>query len=189
MRTFKKIKWDEKEVFFKWTWEKGPETQETELTSRAKPHEDFRAVLAGLRPYALAAVDLETDIDGVPLHYGLTVRVQSVSFSKSEKTGIEGCVITMLKTLRSGQVFIMNTPYLKEQAQDENDNAVMSSWLRDQIEELKTEAEKYINGKRHDASLFDSAPKEAQTTAEVSGEPVTAIVDPPATYGAPVLVP
>lgn len=152
---FKKIKYDTKEVTLIFTTETSGETHEHTITSKAHPHPDFVEALAAL-------VDDVVDICGLPLAYEEGLRVQSVTFSYSEKTGSSGAVVTALKSLAmSSAPLVLNTPHLVE----DGEAGVMTSHMRTRLRGLESEAQQYLSGKRAQGDLFDTTADEETAAA------------------------
>lgn len=162
---FTKIKWDQKEVTMKWVAQRGSEEHTHELTSKALPHADFDRALRALKDEVLDVLELDES-------YGGGLRVQSVTFSKSEKTGAAGAVVTSLKTLTvSTGPLVLNTPYMLEDGDQET--GVMGSSMAEKLNTLRAEARAYIDGsKRGQGDLFGTSPAETDTNARAdAGEP------------------
>lgn len=109
-----------------------------------EPHPDLPGAMADLVPHARKILEW-------PSSYAEDrISVSSVSFSKSESTGAEGAVITGSVTLLDCDTpFSWNTPHLTF------DN--FSKAAHDALENLRTEAAKFLNGKRAQGNLFEVA--------------------------------
>jgi hypothetical protein len=162
---FTKIKWNTKELLLEWTTERGGETHGHELTSKGTPHPDFVEALKALKDDVIEIAEL-------PLSYAHGLRVQSVTMSRSEKTGVEGAVITGLKSLTSAtSPLVLNTPYLVNDPQAET--GAMTSGMAERLETLRFEAERYIEGKRAQGELFPPSAAEERANADAGAGETT----------------
>lgn len=165
MMRFTKIKWDTKEVLLRWTTEKGGETHDHEVTAKAPPHPDFVTALKALREDVINICEL-------PISYESGLRVQSVTMSRSEKTGIEGAVVTALKTLASASSpLVLNTPYLVDDPAAET--GAMTREMASRLSDLRFEAERYIEGKRAQGELFTPSAAEQRANDEAGAGETT----------------
>jgi hypothetical protein len=150
MMRFKKVKWDEKEVTLIWTTESGTETHERELTSKNAPHVDFASALQALRGDVLSVCELDDAEEDL--------RVQSVSLSFSEKSGLRGAVVTGLKPVQiANSPVVLNTPHLTESG--DGDKGVMPGSMWRRVLALEAEAQAYLNGKtapKEQRDIFDA---------------------------------
>ena len=151
---FKKVRWDQKAVTLIWTTESGTETHEHDLTSKQAPHGDLDDALQALAGDVVNVCEMDLDLD--------TLRVQSVSLSFSEKTGVRGAVVTALKPVKiASSPVVLNTPHLTESG--DNDKGVMppSMWRR--VLTIEDEARAYLDGKRAPNPQLDAFTKGEQT--------------------------
>lgn len=150
-KRFTKISYNEKEVVLEWTTKDGADTRAVDLKCPEEPHLDFRIALQALREDVLAIVEVDDA-------YGDGMRVQSVSLSRGEKSGLRGAVITAMKTLAiANGPLAIHTPHLVEDDESDDNGAeakstekrgVMPIGMLTRIEELEDEAWEYIGGKR-----------------------------------------
>jgi hypothetical protein len=150
-KRFTAIKWNEKAVELEWTTLEGAITHDHQLSSPDEPHLEFRTALQALREDVLTIVEVEDA-------YGDGMRVQSVSLSRGEKSGLRGAVITAMKTLAiANGPLAIHTPHLVEDDESDDNGAeakstekrgVMPIGMLTRIEALEDEAWEYIGGKR-----------------------------------------
>ncbi|WP_414461752.1 hypothetical protein [Hyphomicrobium sp. DY-1] len=128
---------------------------ESETTHKIyeEPHPDLPAALAGLVSHAREILEWPTS------YADNRVRITGVSFSHSEDTGVEGAVITGFVDLdTSDSPFSFNTPHLPfEQYKEGNTAKLMPDGAIDALENLRTEAAKFLKGKRAQGNLFERA--------------------------------
>jgi hypothetical protein len=162
MKRFKKIKWDQKDITLLWTTESGSETHDHELTSKAAPHEDLNTALQALASDVLNVCELDAAIEDL--------RVQSVSLSFSEKSGLRGAVVTALKPVAiANSPVVLNTPHLTEDGEDPKAVMPASMWRR--VLKLEDEAQAYLDGKRAPQDQLDAfAPPPPSETPEADTE-------------------
>lgn len=89
--------------------------------------------------------------------YGNSMRVTGVSWSMSEKTQVEGAVISAQAQLDgSNSPFCFNTPFLPFDLYNEEneEQPVMPDGAQDALTALRDEVQKYIDGKRAQGDLF-----------------------------------
>lgn len=92
--------------------------------------------------------------------YGNCMRVTGVSWSMSEKTGVEGAVISAQADLDGcNSPFCFNTPFLPfELYNEENEGQpVMPDGAQDCLVALRDEVQRYMDGKRGPDDLFGEA--------------------------------
>lgn len=150
MKRFRKVKWDQREVTLLWTTESATETHEHELTSKQEPHKDLDAALQDLAGDVLNVCEIDCPLEDV--------RVQSVSLSFSEKSGLRGAVVTALKSVEIANApVVLNTPHLSQDG--ESDKGVMPSRMWQRILQLELEADAYLTGKRAPNPQLDAFPE------------------------------
>jgi hypothetical protein len=91
------------------------------------------------------------------------MRVTGVSWSMSEKTGVEGAVISAQAQLdECTSPFCFNTPFLPFDLYNEEneEQPVMPDGAQDALTALRTEVQAYIDGKRAQGDLFRTNPAE-----------------------------
>jgi hypothetical protein len=127
--------------------------RKTAIKSLGSVHPDLSAAMQALEPHVRAIMCLPADWCSNSFH------VRSVSFSYSDKTGVDGTVISCRADLTTcNSPFFFNTPYLPIQRHtDEGDKQEMSAEAIEALEKLKTEVHAYIDGKRAQRDLFDDA--------------------------------
>lgn len=106
--------------------------------------------------------------------YGNCMTVTGVSWSVSEKTEVEGAVISAQAALDGcNSPFCFNTPFLPFDLDNEEnqDQPVMPDGAQDALAALREEVRAYINGKRAQGDMLGDL---TQKTAEV----VHAIIKP-----------
>lgn len=123
--------------------------RKTTVRSLGSIHPDLRIALQALEPHV-------RDILVLPDYWcSSSLRVTGVSFSHSEKTEVEGAVITCQADLTTCQSpFCFNTPHLPfEQYADEGDQPTMPVDAIEALETLKVEVRAYLDGKRAQGEL------------------------------------
>lgn len=147
MMRFKKIRWDQKAITLLWTTESGTETHDHELVSQQEPHADLNGAMQALASDVLNVCELDAAIE--------YLRVQSVSLSFSEKSGLRGAVVTALKPVMiANSPVVLNTPHLTEDGEDPKGVMPAHMWRR--ILALEAEAQAYLDGKRAPKAQFDA---------------------------------
>jgi hypothetical protein len=140
----------------------------TSLKSLGGCHPDLDAAFDALAPSVREILEWPSSL------YGNCMKVTGVSWSTSEKTGVEGAVISAQAALEDcNSPFCFNTPFLPfELYNEENEGQpVMPDGAQDALAKLRAEVEAYINGKRSQGDLFEVL---SQKTAEV----VHAMIEP-----------
>lgn len=113
------------------------------------PHEDLRLAFDGLEPTVRAILQL-------PDYWRAgEIAIQSVTWSKSDSTEVEGAVITGSVALETADApFNFNTPHLPfEQYSKTGESPTMPVDGIDALETLRREVEAYLKGKRAQQSL------------------------------------
>lgn len=127
--------------------------RKTTVKSLGSVHPDLIAALQALEPHIRSILCLPAEW----CSNAFTIR--SVSFSESEKTGIDGIVISCgveLSTCNSP--FFFNTPYLPVQRHtDEGDKDEMPAEAIEALAKLRDETEAFLGGKRAQGELFEEA--------------------------------
>lgn len=126
--------------------------RKTVIRSRAYTvHPDLSDALQALEPHMRAILCLPAD------WCSNAFGIRSISFSQSEKTGVEGAVVSCSVDLTTcNSPFFFNTPYLPiKRHTDEGVTLELSQEAIDALEKLKTEAHAYLDGKRAQRDLFD----------------------------------
>lgn len=140
-------------------------THETETTHKIykDPHPDFVTAFSDLIPHVYTILEW-------PAHYAQDrVRVTGVSFSKSENTGVEGCVLTGTVVLEECDApFCFNTPHMPfEQYNEDGMAKLFPEDAKDAVDLLREEAEKLLKGKTSQGDLFeDQVVKDVVTAVE-----------------------
>jgi hypothetical protein len=140
----------------------------TSLKSLGGCHPDLDAAFAALAPSVREILEWPSSL------YGNSMTVTGVSWSVSEKTGVEGAVISAQAQLDDcNSPFCFNTPFLPfELYNEENEGQpVMPDSAQRALDVLRVEVQAYIDGKRAQGDLFSDL---AQQTAEV----VHAMIEP-----------
>jgi hypothetical protein len=114
--------------------------------------------------------DLSAAFDALAIHvreilewpsnlYDGVLTVTGVSWSHSENTGVEGAVLVCQAQLDGcTSPFCFNTPHLPFSQYCEDGNApLMPDGAQDALNVLRTEVQRYIDGKRAQLDLFKSA--------------------------------
>ncbi len=103
-----------------------------------------------------------------PANWKDSVTVHGVSFSYSDE-GVKGAVITAQRTLEhSSAPLNLNTPHKPYEPYNPDQDDIDQDMLLpedtcDRLEDLDTEAEKYIDGDRAQGNLFKELEKEAES--------------------------
>lgn len=116
-------------------------------------HPDLSSALQAIEPHVRKVLSLPKNW----ANNSLTVR--GVSYSYSDKTGVDGAVVscsTLLPGLNAP--FFFNTPYLEiRRHTEEGDRAEMPEDALAAFDKLKLEALAFLNGKRNQGELFAEA--------------------------------
>lgn len=122
------------------------------ITTAQEPHPDFKKSLEALRPVVLRI----SELNGVAKPEDLTVRSVSFSYHKNGSTGV---IFTALRKMqKSKSPMLLNTPLkiLEQGAEDNNpDDEGLSDFGVEQVEKLREEATKFLQGKRAQGNLFE----------------------------------
>ena len=114
--------------------------------SEQAPHSDFLAALAAL-------VQDVKEIIEAPAGWMKAVRVTGVAI-KREKDGRRGVTITALRDLAgSNTPLAINTPYLREAAEEDADGNFLDEDTLGRIDDLCAAADAFIAGKREQREL------------------------------------
>ena len=142
-----KYKPDQLEIHYEET--AGKNTKEIVFRSSEKPHPDFDLSLARLIPdvYDILQLDRAWRIGAMS--------IRGISWSQHEDTGIEGAVITALVPLETANgPLVINTPHLPfEQYSESGESPTMDEKAKNHMEDVRTEAEAYVGGKRAQLEL------------------------------------
>jgi hypothetical protein len=120
-------------------------------------HPDLDAAFDALAPEVREILEWPSSL------YGNSMRVTGVSWSMSEKTGVEGAVISAQAQLdECNSPFCFNTPFLPFDLYNEEneEQPVMPDGAQDALTALRTEVQAYIDGKRAQGDLFRTNPAE-----------------------------
>jgi len=153
VKRISKIKVSSKDKSIKIIESEGTEftdSTETKHVRFAEPHPDFTKAMDALVPHVRAILEL-------PPSYKLgAIRVTGVTISCSEETEVEGAVISGLITLDTADSpFSFNTPHLAfDQYAEGNTAKLMPEDAVIAIDELRSEARQFLNGKRSQGDLF-----------------------------------
>lgn len=154
-RRISKVKWDghRVEITSKETWGVGNEREWT-LRCAEAPDPAFPAALQALPPEIRKLLEL-------PEHWAEgAFKVLSVSFSWSETTEVRGASICCRADLECATApLIINTPHLPyDQYSEGGAQPTMPPALVGLLDEVEHQAERYINGARSQADLFEDEP-------------------------------
>jgi hypothetical protein len=135
--------------------EKYGEQNEKEITFKSPeaPHEEFTSALNGLEPHVRTIL-------GWDYAYARgRIRIMGATFSFSEKTEVEGAVISGLVMLETCDgPFTFNTPHLPyDQYSETGAGKLMPMEAQQALAELKDQAAAFVAGKRAQANLFERA--------------------------------
>jgi hypothetical protein len=100
----------------------------------------------------------------LPEEYGQGLTVRGVSFSYSGDHAVMGAVVTALKALQMvASPLVLNTPHQTEApVSDSGDPSVcMTTAFAKDLQAVQVQAERYIDGKRAQVSLFEQEPPPA----------------------------
>ena len=142
--------------------------RKTALRSLGGCHPDLDAAFDALGPCVREILEWPSNL------YSNHMTVTGVSWSVSEKTEVEGAVISAQASLEGcNSPFCFNTPFLPfDLYNEENEHQpVMPDGAQDALAALRIEVQAYIDGKRAQGDLFEDL---AQKTAEI----VHAIIEP-----------
>lgn len=145
----------------------GSAERKTSIRSLDGYHPDLDAAFNALAP------SVREILEWPPSLYGNCMRVTGVSWSTSEKTGVEGAVISAQASLEDcNSPFCFNTPFLPfELYNEENEGQpVMPDGALDALRALRAEVEAYIGGKRAQGDLFQQVEDRYGIPAEVARE-------------------
>lgn len=125
--------------------------RKTAIKSLGSVHPDLKSAMQGLEPHVRTILCLPADWCANAFH------VRSVSFSESEKTGVQGVVISCSVDLTTCKApFFFNTPYLPIQRKtEESVTPEMAPETLAALEALETEVYAYLDGKRTQGDLFE----------------------------------
>lgn len=121
------------------------------LKSLGGCHVDLGTAFDALAPYVREILEWPNSL------YGNHMTVTGVSWSVSEKTDVEGAVISAQASLEGcNSPFCFNTPFLPFDLYNEEneDQPVMPDGAQDALRELRAEVLAYIEGKRAQGDLF-----------------------------------
>jgi hypothetical protein len=104
--------------------------------------------------------------------YGNRLRITGATWSHSENTDVEGACITFQVDLEdSNSPFCGTTPHLPyEQYSESGEQPVMPDGGIDALNALKSEVERFLNGKRAQGDLFERAEERYGIPAETLRE-------------------
>lgn len=133
----------------------------TAVKSLGSVHPDLKTAMQALEPHVRTIMCLPAD------WCANAFNIRSISFSQSDKTGVEGMVISCSVDLTTCNApFFFNTPYLPIQRHtEEGDKQEIAPEAIEALDKLKTEVGAYLDGKRAQADLFDHAEEHAEATA------------------------
>lgn len=181
-----RVKYDGNKVHLAWQVmrPRAAEPDEYSLCNGETPHVDLTVALQDLCRVVCEWVELEEDKAAV-----MTIRGVSLSWKNDEARGwIMGAGITALVTLSTcNSPLVINTPHLPREpwVEDDEECPILEAHWADAIEAVLIEAERYIDGKRAQGSLFtpdgqptaeaaNSQPHEDAAPAAADGEPTKA---------------
>lgn len=127
----------------------GTSVKESVFKSAEKPHPDFELAFAALVRHVYDIIELPVN------SWPAAMTVSGASFSKSEDTGVEGAVISARVDLDDCQSpFCFNTPHLPFEPYTEgSETPTMDADAVEALENLRTEAQAYMDGKRAQLEL------------------------------------
>lgn len=126
--------------------------RKTQLKSLGGCHPDLDEAFSALAPHVREILEWPSSL------YGNSMRITGVSWSESEKTGVEGAVISAQADLDgSNSPFCFNTPFLPFDLYNEEneEQPVMPDGAQDALAGLRREVQAYLDGKRAQGELFD----------------------------------
>jgi hypothetical protein len=134
----------------------GDGTKVTVLRCSDAPAESFNAAVTALVPHVRGILMLQ------PKQWEGCIDVVGVSFSRTETEEdefVDGAVITCVISLdTANSPLVINTPHLLyEQYSPTGEAPLMPEDAQDALNDLKREAEAYLNGKRAQGDLFEEA--------------------------------
>ncbi len=139
----------------------------TSLKSLGGCHVDLDAAFDALARYVREILEWPSNL------YSNHMTVTGVSWSVSEKTDVEGAVISAQASLEDcNSPFCFNTPFLPfELYNEENESQpVMPDGAQDALRELRAEVLAYIEGKRAQGDLFNRVEERYGIPADVVRE-------------------
>lgn len=122
----------------------GKTSRQTIFKCVEEPHPDFKAVLVELERVARAILELPNNV------WVGAMKINSVSFSLSETTGVRGAVLTGTVDLpTSNSPFCFNTPHLPfDQYSEGGDSPIMPRFGIEALGKLEEEATAYFEGSK-----------------------------------------
>jgi hypothetical protein len=160
---FTKIKYDGSKVRIEYevTREPGKDPDEYTVFSADAPMPSFIDAMNALAQDVIAVCELPADqID--------KLKIRGVSLTHTNDI-LDAC-ITALKVVKTANApLVLNTPHLPAEGYSDNpDEPVMPSWMGARLEAVSDEAQRYIDGERAQASLFNEAiAEQPQDTAQL----------------------
>jgi hypothetical protein len=162
---FTKVKYDGSKVRIEYEVPRkdGGDADAYTLVSIDAPAPEFIAALAAMRQDVIDICELDPSC-------GDKLEVRGVTITHTND--VLGACVTAIKKLKTANApLVLNTPHLPEVSYsgDDNGEPLMTTAMGDRLSALFIEAQRYVDGERAQASLFDA---EAKSTPEP--EPATA---------------
>ena len=159
---WRKIKFKDSRVCLKWEESSdalSDEWIEHKLSNPETPRPEFETALQALVSAVPAICEL-------PKKYGESMRVIGVSMAYS-KDGVRGATISVAKSLLSGPVYPINTPYLPEEpyTEDGGEQVLLPEGCVKAIDALIDEAHLYLQGERAQGDPFAGEPSDDKQAA------------------------
>lgn len=145
-----KVKFDGTRVEIRYTVARGGgDPDEYELKCRDLPRPEFETALKSLLPHAAKILELDEE-------YLERATVRGVTFSFTNE--VMGAVMTIIRPLDTANApLILNTPHLPSESYNEDskggNDLLLSPECVSALDDLKTEAENYIDGQRAQGML------------------------------------
>lgn len=170
MRRVTKVKYDGRRVRVEYEIPREDEPDEFVLVCNARPAREFLEALAALRDHVAEICELEVE-------YMATAEVRGVSYSYAGPDQAMGATITALKTLETARSpLVLNTPHLASAPMSETDEApLLSPGAIEALEDLATEALRYVDGHREQADLFAPVAQAVASLAPTPGSGIEAV--------------
>jgi len=151
-RRITKIKYSKGFVSIDWTQGEG-NNDEYSIKCSEPPRQEFVSAMLGLNKYVAEMCEL-------PENYAVRLTTQGVSFNYGGENETMGATITaQMKLLNSNAPLNLNTPNKTvepySESQPWSEKTCLSEECVDALAELESEANKYIDGQRAQARLFE----------------------------------
>jgi hypothetical protein len=161
---FTKIKFDGDKVRIEYEMPRkdGGDPDAYTLLSIDKPLPEFQVALQAMKQDVIDICELDPSCGDK-----LTVRGVTLTHTND----VLGACVTALKLLKTANApLVLNTPHLPEASYsgDDNGTPIMATAMGDRLSALMIEAERYVNGERAQASLFNAEDEAAFKAADVT---------------------